>query len=117
MLSKLIKHELRATGRTMLPLLGMLPVLAILAGISMNKLEHSEEISTLLEIFLVLIFVAFFIGIIAVCAICFWMMISRFYKNLLGDEGYLMMTLCLQQKLTENTVWKKRYMKLKFMRV
>ena len=34
MLSKLIKHELRATGRTMLPLLGMLPVLAILAGIS-----------------------------------------------------------------------------------
>lgn len=92
MLGKLIKHELRATGRILLPALAVLLVLTVMAGFSIKSLEMSE-VPELLEIVFVLILMAFVIGIIAVWVMTFWMMISRFYKNLLGDEGYLMFTL------------------------
>ena len=93
MLGKLIKHELRATGRLLLPSMAVLLVLAVLAGLSMRRLEFGSTVPEFVEILLVLIFVAFFIGIAAICVMTLWLMISRFYKNLLGDEGYLMFTL------------------------
>ena len=48
MLGKLIKHEFRATGRTMLPILALLPVLAVLAGLSMHQLEFGNVEADLL---------------------------------------------------------------------
>lgn len=94
MLGKLIKHELRATGRTMLPLYAVLSVMAVLAGFSMRQLEFgTNQVPEFVELVLVSLFVAFFAVMIATVVMAFVLMIGRFYKNLLGDEGYLMMTL------------------------
>lgn len=94
MLGKLIKHELRATGRTMLPLYAVLSVMAVLAGFSMRQLEFgTNQIPEFVELVLVSLFVAFFAVMIATVVMAFVLMIGRFYKNLLGDEGYLMLTL------------------------
>lgn len=92
MLGKLIKHEFRATGRILLPALAVLLVLTVMAGFSIKSLEMSS-VPELLEIIFVIILMAFVIGIIAVWVMTVWLMISRFYNNLLGDEGYLMLTL------------------------
>jgi len=92
MLGKLIKHELRATGRILVPALAVLALLTVMAGFSIKTLEMSH-VPELLEVVFVLILIAFFIGIVAVWVMTAWLMISRFYKNLLGDEGYLMFTL------------------------
>ena len=91
MLRKLMKHELRATGRLMLPLFLLVLVTAIGANISTKTLLETD--STVLNILGVIVMSAFTIAIIAVCVMAFVLMIYRFYKNLLQDEGYVMMTL------------------------
>ena len=42
MLGKLLKHEFRATGRTMLPVLGVLTLLVLLANISVRLLDTNS---------------------------------------------------------------------------
>ena len=92
MLSKLIKHELRAGGRIMLPFLGAVLALSVLAGISTTAMEHQVDYSWLNVAYGLIIF-AFVMGVMAVCVVAVVMMIQRFYKNLLGDEGYVSFTL------------------------
>lgn len=92
MLGKTIKQELRATGRIMLPLLGVLLLLAALAGVSAKLIDSGVD-NRLLDVFSALFIAGFFIGLFAVMVIAFVLMIQRFYKNLMGDEGYLMLTL------------------------
>ncbi len=59
----------------------------------------------------VLVLTAFILAIMAVCIIAFLLMIQRFYKNLLQDEGYVMMTLPVSihqqvwSKLLVSMVW------------
>ena len=93
MLGKLIKHELRATARTMLPLFAVLSVLSVVAGFSMRQIEFRQDMPAFVELVLLILFMAFFIVMIATVVMAFVIMVSRFYKNLLGDEGYLMLTL------------------------
>lgn len=103
MLGKLLKYEFKATARIFLPLYAGL---LIFAGI--NKLFWSiggestpAAISTMLYIFM----------IIAIFAFTVIIMIQRFHKNLLGDEGYLMFTLPTQPwkhilcKLLASLIW------------
>lgn len=92
MLGKLIKQELRATGRVMLPLIAAVLVLAILAGISVMMLDREQNYGFLTVVF-VLIMIIFTVCVFAVCVTALVVMIERFYKNLLGSEGYLMFTL------------------------
>ena len=92
MLSKLIKHELRASRRIMLPFLGAVLALSVLAGISTTAMEHQVDYSWLNVVYGLIIF-AFVMGVMAVCVVAVVMMIQRFYKNLLGDEGYVSFTL------------------------
>ena len=47
MLGKLMKHEFRATGRIMLPLLGAELLLSVLAGFSVRGLDRIENMSFL----------------------------------------------------------------------
>lgn len=109
MLRKLLKHEFRATGRIMLPLFGILLLVSVGANFSSRGMLNSDSslLRTLGTIFIML----FIVGIFAVGIISFVLMISRFYKNLLQDEGYVMMTLpvCVHQqiwsKLIVSTVW------------
>ena len=109
MLGKLLKHEFRAVGRTMLPVMAVLLVLAGLANISIHYIESVG--SDFVELVLGLFIAAFVFGVIAAVVMMLVVMIDRFYKNLLKDEGYLMMTLPVNvhalvwSKLIVSFVW------------
>ncbi len=91
MLGKLLKHEFRATGRLMLPALGAVLALAVLANFSISFIQVTD--STFLAVLLGLVIATFVIGMIAVTVMTTVVMVLRFYRNLLRDEGYLMHTL------------------------
>lgn len=109
MLRKLVKHEFRATGRVMLPMYLILLVTAVGANISGRGLIGSSY--WILDTLAVLVVMAFGFAIAGACLLAFLLMIQRFYKNLLQDEGYLMMTLPVSihqhiwAKLIVSTVW------------
>jgi len=91
MLRKLMKHELRATGRIMLPMFLLVIVSAALANLSTRVLlETDNDYLNFLGMLLTTVFV---LAITAMCIVAFVLMIQRFYKSLLQDEGYVMMTL------------------------
>ena len=91
MLRKLMKHEFRATARVMLPLYLLLTVTALGARASISGLLETE--SVLVDILASLLVVAFGVAMAAVCLVSVFLMVQRFYQNLLRDEGYVMMTL------------------------
>lgn len=91
MLRKLLKHEFRATGRVMLPMYLVLLVTAAASNVAGRGMQHSR--SSILNVLAVLIIAAFAIAIAGTFILAFVLMIQRFYKNLLQDEGYLMFTL------------------------
>lgn len=109
MLMKLLKHEFRATSRSVLPLMLFVLMTAIGAHFSIAELLDSDVswIRTIGGIFMA----AFIIALIAGGVIVFVMMIQRFKKNLLGDEAYLSMMLPVsvsQQvfaKLLVSVIW------------
>ena len=109
MLGKLLKHEFRATGRLMLPALGAVLALAVLANLSIRFMQVTD--STFLTILFGLVIAAFVIGMIAAAVMTLVLMILRFYRNLLRDEGYLMHTLPVSvhglvwSKLLVSLVW------------
>lgn len=109
MLRKLMKHEFRATGRIMLPLFGLLLVTAVGGNLSIRGLMDTEN--DFLNILGALVMVAFVVMMAAVCLLAFALMVRRFHKNLLEDEGYVMLTLPVSihqqiwSKLIVSTVW------------
>ena len=91
MLGKLLKYEIRATSRVYLPLLGVLVALAASDKLFLRISEQSNAtwasyVSTTLT-------VAFVLTMAALAIVALVVTIQRFYRNLLGDEGYLMFTL------------------------
>ena len=84
MLGKLMKYELRATGRTFLPLYA-----AILVSVLVTRLLMVSKFDAPSAIGGLVVFSLF----IALGVITLLILIQRFYKNLLGEEGYLSMTL------------------------
>lgn len=109
MLRKLMKHEFRATGRIMGPLYLVLLVTAIGANFSARVMDRADN--TLLNILAALVVIAFVVAIVGVCFMCFALMLQRFYRNLLRDEGYIMFTLPASvhqqvwSKLIVSAVW------------
>ena len=87
MLMKLMKHEFRATGRIMLPLYLVLLVTAVGANFTTRGLLSTQY--RLLDVLGVLLVTAFGVAIVGVCAMSMVVMVQRFYKNLLQDEGYV----------------------------
>jgi hypothetical protein len=118
MLGKLFKHEIRATGRTFLPLYGALLILTIFTKIVMaigapNILTDSAAVkmSPVTEIILGIMFTLYFVLVVALCVMTLVVIIQRFYKNLFTDEGYLMFTLPVKtwelvfSKLVVGLIW------------
>ena len=108
MLTKLLKHEFRATARIMGPL--YLVLLAVALGFNFSaRLMDSENF--VLNMLAALIILAYVAAIIGVFIVAFILMLQRFYKNLLGDEGYIMFTLPASvhqhvwSKLIVSAVW------------
>lgn len=91
MFLKLIKHEMRASGRLMLPILAALPVVAALSALSSTVGDGTE--SVIVAVVSTLTTIAFSVCCIAVLVMAFVVMIVRFRNSMLTDEGYLTNTL------------------------
>ena len=89
MLGKLMKYELKACGRTFIPLYGAILLMSIIVGFTINM--EIVKISGIAMIVLFGLFVA--LGVLTIM-----ITIQRFRKNLLEDEGYLMFTLPVTSK-------------------
>ncbi len=114
MLRKLIKHELRATQRLMLPMfaavfvltLGMIPVVQpewLEAGLSGDNY--------VLQGLYAAISVLYSFSIFGLFAVLLGLMVWRFHKNFLDNEGYVMLTLpvslhkLIWSKLLTTLIW------------
>jgi hypothetical protein len=91
MLGKLLKYEYKSTARVFLPVYVLVIVFSILSRL-FNELntKFDSAIITIPSALFMLFMVILLAGIVILTFIVF---IQRFYKNLIGDEGYLMFTL------------------------
>ncbi|MBR1566030.1 MAG: hypothetical protein IJ649_04620 [Oscillospiraceae bacterium] len=110
MLGKLLKHEFRATGRIMLPLILAELLVSVLAGLAVRGLDRVQNMN-FLSVMYVITLIVFFLGLFAIGVVALVLMIQRFYRSLLRDEGYLSMTLPVSvdehiwAKLITSFVW------------
>lgn len=116
MLGKLMKYELRATARIMAPTFLGLLIFSFVGRFSLAQQLVSERspnnaLQDMLDMVATASMVMYTLAILAVTVVVFVMTIQRFYKNLTGDEGYLMHTLPVKpveliwSKLLVATVW------------
>ena len=109
MLRKLVKHELRATSRVMLPTFLVVIVLAICSNFSVRLFGNAN--SSFLNIIAAIILTAFGLSLFALIIIALVMMVNRFRTNFMGDEGYIMFTLpasvhqLVWSKIIVSTLW------------
>ena len=89
MLGKLIGYETKAFGRIMLPLYGATLAFALFTGLSIRFLPSD----TLEGLPGALLFMLYGMLIMAIFIMTGVLSVTRFYKNLLGLEGYLMFSL------------------------
>ena len=107
MLGTLLKYEFKAVGRLLLPLYGAWLIAAVMLGLSVGN-DGTFGGSTLMIIISGILYGTF--AMVAVVLTCI-LLIQRFYKNLLGNEGYLMFTLPvstgqhLVNKVISGAVW------------
>ena len=109
MLKKLLKYEFRATARTYGGMYLALLAASVLFGGSLWRWNstNSDAYSTLVGL-LSLVYTGVIIGTVVVTIMT---IVQRFYRNLLGREGYLMYTLPVTEtqlvtsKLISSTVW------------
>ena len=109
MLGKLLKHEFRATGRIMLPVFAALVLVAALANLSIRLLDRGSIHNGFLNFVLIFITVIFGLSLFAIFLVTLVLMVVRFHRNLLGDEGYLMHTLPVS---VHGLVWSKMLVSL-----
>lgn len=108
MLTKLLKHEFRATVRIFAPMYALLILFSLINKLCISQPFFQELLGGLPSI---LVQIGLAVLVAAVSAMSVIVTIQRFYKNLLGDEGYLMHTLpttpfrLITSKLVVATVW------------
>ena len=91
MFGKLLKHEFRASFRTLLPLMGALLIAAVLGRLSIFLMDTVDSVAV--NIFGVLFLVLFFLGCIAAVVLTVVFAVIRFVRSVLSDQGYLTHTL------------------------
>lgn len=102
MLSKLLRHEFRATGRIMFPLYLLMALTAILFNLFMHLADRYDAVA--LEIFRGVSTFTFLVTLFGSGVVTLCLMVYRFYKNYMTDEGYLMFTLPVT---TAQLIWAK----------
>ncbi|MCO8194360.1 hypothetical protein [Anaerofustis sp. NSJ-163] len=112
MLSKLIKYEIKATKRIMIPAIIALICVSVLngvlVGISTNNILHD---SIIYNIFSAVSGSVYMLGIMAILILAAVLSIIRFYKADLSNEGYLTHTLPINigkeilSKVIVGTLW------------
>lgn len=86
---KLLKYEWKACARICLPLYGVMLLMSIVSALMTT--ERAQRF--LNGIPTAILGMLYFALLVAVFVVTLVILIQRFYKNLLGDEGYLMFTL------------------------
>ena len=92
MLKQLLKYEFKATKRLYFGLYLALALLSVVLGVTFRQ-EHALAHSTSFQNLEVILMIVYVSVILAIAVLCFVSTVQRFYKNLLGREGYLMHTL------------------------
>ncbi|MDD4297353.1 MAG: ABC transporter permease [Ruminiclostridium sp.] len=94
MLRKLMKYEFKATARWFFPLYIAIVLFALISRtlISTQSVENDiiRNLRGILTTISILAYVLLFVGTMVITLV---VVVQRFYKSLLGDEGYLMFTL------------------------
>lgn len=90
MLGKLCKHELRATARWFLPLFGLV---LILSPINRFTIPTMDKLDGILQVIPGFIMFAYVISLVIMFAATVLLIVFRFYKSMVTDEGYLTHTL------------------------
>lgn len=86
---KLLKYEWKACARVCLPMYAAVLLLALV-----NRLTMKDQVQALMHGIPTALMALLYFGVmVAVFVVTAVILIQRFYKNLLGDEGYLMFTL------------------------
>lgn len=110
MLKQLLKYEFKATKSLYFGLYLALALLSVVLGVTFRQ-EHALAHSTSFQNLEVILMIVYVSVILAIAVLCFVNTIQRFYKNLLGREGYLMHTLPVTEtqlilsKLITSMVW------------
>lgn len=92
MLGKLLKYEFQATGRNLWVVYGAMVLLSVGANLSTRYMSLDWD-NRYLEAIAFLVVTLWAISLVAGAVITLVLMVHRFQKNLLTDEGYLMFTL------------------------
>lgn len=87
MLGKLIKYDLKALARILAPLWGVLLVMGVIFGISIRSDLNGMNVMIMLSLIVI------FAVMVAIFVMNVIVVIQRFWKGLLQEEGYLMFTL------------------------
>ncbi len=110
MLSKLIKHEFRATSRIMWPVFFGMLALTVLMRLSLPLLNNGG-VHWLLQLVGILLVIGFVLGLLALAFAPLVLSACRWRDHVLKDEGYLTLTLpvsvheLLASKLIVAAVW------------
>ncbi len=108
MLGKLMKVEFRATARSILPLYLVIAVLSVGVAFLSDSLDTESAVLSILS---GLVVFGYAMALLASFVMVFVLMIERFRKNLLSDEGYVMFTLpvsvhqLLWSKIIASCLW------------
>lgn len=111
MLGKLLKYELKASARTLLPLYAGIAILSLVCGLFLATQADAFMHSDKMNLFFGILYLLLFALLVAMGVLTIVSIIQRFYKNLLGDEGFLMFTLpvssitLLGSKLLAAMIW------------
>ena len=93
MLGKLMKYDLRSMLRKFGPLWIAAVALSVVCGLYFRLMDSVSSSNFLMKMFVGLLPAALFGIFVAMAVMALLFVCSRFYKGLLGDEGYLMHTL------------------------
>ncbi len=111
MLGKLIKYEFRATARAYLPIYGLMALLTLSVLVAGGYMQDVSLVSGQGLWWRVLLVSVYGLTVFALLVLTLIVTVNRFYKNLLGNEGYLMFTLPVTTaqnifaKLLPSLVW------------
>ncbi len=99
---KLLKYEWKACARTCLPLYGVLILMSFVTHL-LYGIPENTTLSFMLPAISSMLYMCVMVAAFVVTAV---ILIQRFYKNLLGSEGYLMFTLpvTVTQHLLSKTI-------------
>lgn len=106
MLTKLISYELKSVARLFLPIYGLILAVSTILGLYLHNLILIEWTSGVGGNLFFALLIAILISLyVALYVITIMMIIKRFNSNLLGDEGYLMMTLPVSVETILHSKW------------